>query len=305
MSGLSGNLALPLCSGATVAVMPRFQPEDFLQTVAKYKIRSLLLVPPLVLFLAKHPMVDEYDLSHLETITAGAAPLSKEVSEAVKNRLSRKTKKDIIVLQAFGMTESTLMTHFQTPELVKPGGIGVLVPNTQSKVINPETGEVLGPNREGEMCIRGPMIMKGYHNNAEATAKTVDEEGWLHTGDAAYYDEVGHFFIVDRLKELIKYKAFQVAPAELEGLLCKHPHVADAAVVGVPDEEAGELPKAYVIRKSNEVSEAELMEYVAQHVSPQKRLRGGVEFVSEIPKNPSGKILRRALKEKAKLSSKL
>ena len=182
------------------------------------------------------------------------------------------------------------------PELRKLGSVGPCAPNTECKVIDVATGDELGPGEHGEIWVRGPQMMKGYLNQPEATAATIDAEGWLHTGDIGYADEDGWFYIVDRLKELIKYKAYQVAPAELEAVLLAHPAVADAAVIPSPDDEAGEVPKAFVVLKSEATAE-ELMAFVAARVAPYKKVRR-VEFVEQIPKSPSGKILRRVLVER-------
>ena len=199
------------------------------------------------------------------------------------------------IRQGYGLTETSPVTHSSPPERenVKYGSVGLPAPSTECKVINLETGEELGPNNEGEVCVRGPQVMKGYLNQPHATAATIDADGWLHTGDIGYADDDGHFYIVDRAKELIKYKGFQVAPAELEALLLTHPDIADAAVIPCPDDECGEVPKAYVVLKGEATGE-ELMSYVADRVAPHKKIRA-VEFIDKIPKSPSGKILRRVL----------
>lgn len=198
------------------------------------------------------------------------------------------------------MTELCGASHCTPAEgKTKFGSVGLLMPNLHCKVINPETGEILGPNQNGEICVKGPLVMMGYTKDPEATAKTIDSDGWLYTGDIGHYDDDEYFFIVDRIKELIKYKGFQVPPAELEALLISHPNVDDVAVIGVPDLEAGELPKAFIVRRGD-VTSGEIMEFVAKRVIPQKKLRGGVEFIDEIPKSPSGKILRRLLRNREK-----
>ena len=208
-------------------------------------------------------------------------------------------------MQGYGLTETSPVTHGNPidPRRVKPGTIGPPVPETECRLVDPESGEDLGIGERGELWIRGPQVMSGYLNNPEATAATIDEDGWLHTGDVAVVDEDGYFQIVDRLKELIKYKGFQVPPAELEALLISHPAVADAAVVGVPDEETGEIPKAFVVA-DEEVSDEELLEFVAERVAPQKRVRL-IERVEEIPKSPSGKILRRVLADRQRAASRI
>jgi acyl-CoA synthetase (AMP-forming)/AMP-acid ligase II len=294
--GLTVILNAALSQGATIVTMPRFDLEQFLQLLQDQKVTRAYAVPPIVLALAKHPIVDNYDLSSLKLIMSGAAPLGQELSEAAAKRL------DTLVIQGYGLTETSPVTHVNPEEesKIKQGSIGPLIPNTEAKVVDPASGKELGYDETGEVWIKGPQVMKGYLNNEEATKHTVDDDGYLHTGDIGYVDQDGYFYIVDRLKELIKYKGFQVPPAELEAVLLSHPAIADAAVIGVADEEAGELPKAFVV-KSGEVDEAEVMEYVAGHVSPQKKIRI-VEFIDEIPKSASGKILRRVLvdQERAK-----
>jgi acyl-CoA synthetase (AMP-forming)/AMP-acid ligase II len=209
------------------------------------------------------------------------------------------------IRQGYGMTETSPVTH-SSPAAhseVKFGSVGVPAPNTECKIVDLETGEPIGFGQNGEVCVRGPQIMKGYLNQPEATANTIDSEGWLHTGDIGYADEDGHFFIVDRAKELIKYKGFQVPPAELEAVLLTHPCIADAAVIPYPDDEAGEVPKAVVVLKT-EAEKNSILDFVAERVAPHKRIRY-LEFVEQIPKSPSGKILRRVLveKERAKLAA--
>lgn len=277
--------------GATVVTMPRFDMEQFLQLIQKYRITFAHLVPPIILGLAKHPLVDQYDVSSLRGIISGAAPLSGELEQACSQRLN------CLVSQGYGMTEASPVTHTRTdqPDVVKPGSIGPAIPNTEVKLVDVATGAELGPNEQGEVLIRGPQIMQGYLNNPQATANTLDRAGWLHTGDIGYADEDGYFYIVDRLKELIKYKGLQVAPAELEAVLLTHPAVADAAVIGIADEEAGEVPKAFVVLKGATNADT-LMRYVAEQVAPYKKLRQ-LEIVQQIPKSASGKILRRLLLE--------
>ncbi len=285
-----------LARGATIVTLPRFDLQEFLSAVQDHKVTRAYLVPPIMLALAKHPVVDNFDLSSLEMIVSGAAPLGREIQEAVEKRLGCR------VVQGYGMTETGPVTnvalYYEEPKF---GSVGPLVPNTEAKVVDVETGHELGPNERGEICVRGPQIMKGYLNNSEATAQTIDDDGFLHTGDIGYVDDNGYFYIVDRLKELIKYKGFQVPPAELEALLLTHPAIKDAAVIGKPDEEAGELPKAYVV-VDGDVSEEEIIDYVSTRVAPQKKIRL-VEFVDEIPKSASGKILRRVLIERERATA--
>jgi len=282
------NLALHL--GSTSITMPRFDLEQFLQVIQDQKVTYAHLVPPIVLALAKHPAVDNYDLSSLRVVFSGAAPLGADLEEACARRLGVK------VTQGYGMTETSPVTHTRSvDDPDHPGSIGPVVSSTEARVVDWATGEDLPAGEDGEIWVRGPQVMKGYLNNPEVTARTVDPEGWLHTGDIGHADQDGVFYVADRLKELIKYKAYQVPPAELEAILLTHPAVADAAVIPSPDEEAGEIPKAFVVLKPDAHASAdELMAFVAEHVAPQKRIRL-VEFTDQIPKSASGKILRRIL----------
>ena len=292
--GLVVVLNMGLYSGATVVMMPRFDLESFLKAVRDYDVSLAHIVPPIVLSLSKNPIVDNYQLPKLRTLFSGAAPLGEELTRACMDRLGCNIR------QGYGMTETSPVTHSSpAPPLdLKFGSVGVAAPNTECKIIDLETGESVGPGQKGEVCVRGPQIMKGYLNKPEATAQTIDREGWLHTGDIGYADEDGHFFIVDRAKELIKYKGFQVPPAELEAVLLTHPCVADAAVIPYPDDEAGEVPKGIIVLREPIEPEV-LLEFVAERVAPHKRIRY-IEFVEKIPKSPSGKILRRVLVEMEK-----
>jgi acyl-CoA synthetase (AMP-forming)/AMP-acid ligase II len=276
--------------GGTVVTMPRFDLAEFLRILQDHAITIAYLVPPIVLALAKHPMVDEYDVSSLRLIFSGAAPLSGELADAVKARLG------VEVVQGYGLTETSPVTH-STPEGIhNPSSVGKAIANTETRIVDPATGEDAPTGSDGEVWIRGPQVMKGYLNNPEATTLMIDSEGWLHTGDIGHVDEEGFLYIVDRLKELIKYKGFQVAPAELEGLLLTHPSIVDAAVIGLPDEEAGEIPKAFVVATPGSALTAdEVMDFVAEHVASYKKVRV-VEFLEAIPKSASGKILRRELR---------
>ncbi|XP_030755680.1 luciferin 4-monooxygenase [Sitophilus oryzae] len=292
---------LNIIRGKKMAVIGKFKLKVFLDTIVKYKVRRVIVPPPVLLIMLKHPLTNKYDLSCIKEIRCGAAALGKEMEKELKQRFKVKS-----VSQAYGMTETTLGV-LTTEEGTEPvlGSVGKVVPGMMAKVIN-EEGQALGPYQEGELCFKGPLIMKGYVGNPEATAETIDKDHWLHTGDVAYYDKEGNFFIVDRIKELIKYKAFQVAPAELEALLLTHPAIQDCAVIGLPDDEAGELPLAYVVKKpGQQITEEEVKKHVADTLSHQKHLRGGVIFTEEILRNPTGKILRRILREKAKNLVKL
>jgi acyl-CoA synthetase (AMP-forming)/AMP-acid ligase II len=287
--GLVVIMNLVLERGATIVTMPRFELREFLRVIQDHRITRAFVVPPIVLALAKHPLVDEFDLSSLELINSGAATLSPELEVACGERLGCRIK------QGYGLTEASPATHFVPEQQAgqMPGEVGPLAPNTECRIVDVATGDEVPAGEPGELCVRGPQVMKGYLNKPEETARTIDPDGWLHTGDIARVDDRGSLRIVDRAKELIKYKGYQIAPAELEGLLLTHPAIADAAVIGLPNEEAGEVPKAFVVA-SEPLTAEEVHGFVAEHVAPYKKLRA-VEFVKEIPKSPAGKILRRVL----------
>lgn len=288
--GMVVIMAHAIAAGAHVVTMPRFDLAKFLSLVQEYHVTRAHLVPPIVLALAKHPMIDQYDLSSLRAVLSGAAPLGAEIQETATSRLPNG-----LVRQGYGLTEASPVTHItpEDPARNKPGSIGPLIAGTEGRLVNIETGEDAVTGEAGELWVRGPQVMAGYLNNPVATRDMLDADGWLHTGDIAVADDEGFFTIVDRLKELIKYNGYQVPPAELEAILVSHPAVAEAAVIGHADTGAGEIPKAYVVQRSD-VTADDLMAFVASKVSPQKRVRA-VEFVESIPKSTSGKILRRVL----------
>jgi 4-coumarate--CoA ligase len=291
--GMQVLMNASLACGVTVITMPRFDLEQALTIVQERKVTRFYAVPPIVLALAKHPMVEQFDLSSLKQIFSGAAPLGAELAAEAAARVGCE------VVQGYGMTELSPVSHCTVVGDFRPGTSGVTVPNTECRLVSPETGEDQGVGGEGELWVRGPQVMKGYLNNDDATRNTIDADGWLHTGDVAVIDEHHHVSIVDRVKELIKYKGFQVPPAELEALLIAHPKIADVAVIGVPDEEAGELPKAFVVAKPDSgLTEDEVKAHVAEHLASYKHIRI-VEFTDAIPKSPSGKILRRFLRDQS------
>ena len=287
--GMTVIMNFALYRGAKVVTLPKFDLEPFLQLMQNHKVTHGYLVPPIVLALGKHPLVGKYDLSALKIIMCGAAPLGEGQARETSERLG------CIVRQGYGLTETSPVTHMSPsePHRLRQASIGFSLPNTETMVMDIATGKPLGPRQEGEIWVRGPQVMRGYLNRPQDTALVIDKEGWFHTGDIGYTDEDGYFYIVDRLKELIKYKGNQVAPAELEALLLTHPAVMDAAVIPSPDEEAGEVPKAFVVLKGK-AEGSELMEYVAGKVAPHKKIRR-LEFIDQIPKSASGKILRRLL----------
>jgi len=283
MNGLIAN-------GVTTVSMPRFDMVEALQAVQELKITRFFAVPPIILGLAKHPIVDQYDMSSVRQIFSGAAPLGAELAAEAGKRLGCE------VVQGFGMTELSPVSHCTVEGDFRAGTSGVTASNTESRLVDPVTGEDQDVGGRGELWVRGPQVMKGYLNNDEATAATIDADGWLHTGDVAIIDEHEHMTIVDRLKELIKFKGFQVAPAELEALIVTHPKVADVAVIGVPDDEAGEVPKAFVTPVEGEtVTLEEIQELVAEHLVSYKQIQS-LEVVDAIPKSAAGKILRKELR---------
>lgn len=289
--GLTAILLDGVRCGATVVVMSRFDMDAYFALVKRHQATVLHVVPPIVLALAKHPAVNPADFASVRKLFSGAAPLSNDVIAPCLARLGCSLQ------QGYGLTEASPCTHMTPPgDLDANGTVGVCVADTECCVVD-ANGRRLGLDEgEGEVWVRGPQVMQGYLNKPDATRATLDDDGWLHTGDIARVDRRGYFTIVDRLKELIKYKGMQVAPAELEASLLSHPAVADAAVVPYPDAEAGEVPKAFVVLKG-EATAAELIAHVAAHHAPHKKIRA-LEFIDTIPKSASGKILRRVLRDR-------
>ncbi|MFJ1810058.1 MULTISPECIES: 4-coumarate--CoA ligase family protein [unclassified Streptomyces] len=297
--GLTALMNAPLRQGATVVVLPRFDLETFLAAIQNHRITGLYVAPPIVLALAKHPAVSQYDLSSLRYVVSAAAPLDADLAAACSERLNLPP-----VGQAYGMTELSPGTHVVPLDAMReapPGTAGKLIPGTEMRIVSlDDPGKDLDVDEAGEILIRGPQIMKGYLGRPDATADMIDADGWLHTGDVGRVDAGGWLFVVDRVKELIKYKGFQVAPAELEALLLTHPGIADAAVIGVYNDDGNEVPHAYVVRQPTapDLSEGEIAMYVAERVAPYKRVRQ-VTFIGAVPRAASGKILRRQLRERA------
>jgi 4-coumarate--CoA ligase len=287
--GMTVLMSYMLAGGGVLVTLPRFELEAALRLAEEHRMRRLFVVPPLVLALAKHPLVAGFDLSALEVVFSGAAPLGPELEAACAGRLGCE------VVQGYGMTEMSPVSHFTPTGRGRPGSAGLTVPNTLCRFVDPESGADCAVGDVGELWVKGPQVMLGYLNNPEATAAALGD-GWLRTGDLGRIDDDGYLTIVDRVKELIKVKGFQVPPAELEALLVTHPAVADAAVIGLPDAECGEVPVAFVVRASGaEPRPEELQAFVAGHVASYKQLRR-LSFVDAIPKSPSGKILRRVLR---------
>ncbi|GAA2748020.1 AMP-binding protein [Kitasatospora cinereorecta] len=287
--GLIMTLNASLLQGATLVTMERFDPEAYLRAIQEHRISRLYIVPTIAVLLAKSPLVDRYDLTSLRSAVSGGAALDPATAREVEARIGLR------IGQGYGLTEG-LVSFMQLPGAEPNGSVGPTTPNIECKIVDITTGAELGPNERGEVLVRGPHVMKGYLNAEEATRQVLEPDGFLHTGDLGYMDEQQELFLVDRIKELIKYKGQQVSPVELEAVLMSHPRVADAAVIGVPDEEASELPKGFVVVREPVTAE-ELMAFVAERVAPYKKVRR-IEFVEQIPRTPVGKIERRTLKER-------
>ncbi|XP_061361713.1 4-coumarate--CoA ligase CCL1-like isoform X1 [Gastrolobium bilobum] len=291
---LNSILLCGIRAGAAVLIVQKFEITTLLELIEKYKVTVASFVPPIVLALVKSGDAQRYDLSSIRVLITGAAPMGVELEEAVKARLPHAK-----LGQGYGMTEagplSISLGFAKEPFETKSGACGTVVRNTEVKIVDTETGASLPRNKAGEICVRGIKVMKGYLNDPEATERTIDKEGWLHTGDIGFIDDDDELFIVDRLKELIKYKGFQVAPAELEAMLIAHPSISDAAVVPLKDEAAGELPVAFVVRSNgSKITEDEIKQYISQQVVFYKRINK-VFFTDTIPKAASGKIMRKEL----------
>lgn len=287
--GLTFVLNLALRAGATIVAMPRFEINALLGLIENQRVTRAPLVPPVVLALARHSAVDDYDLSSLRTIVSGAAPLGADTAAACAERLG------CIVKQGYGLTEASPVTHINPEDAVRRGTVGLPLPGTACRIVDFETGDDCPPGEPGEVWVRGPQVMTGYLGRPDATADAIRQGGWLRTGDIGTVDNEGYLRIVDRLKEMIKVKGFQVAPAELEAILVSHPAVRDAAVVPVADADLGEAPRAFIVREGD-VGPDELIAFVAEQVAPHKKVRH-VAFVDAIPRSASGKILRRELME--------
>lgn len=304
--GMNGLMNFSLRMGREIIVVPKFESTSFVKTIRKFKPSVVYLVPPLLLFLAKHPEVKEEDLSSIKQIICGAAPATKTIIESFLERAGRS---DIDFREGYGLTETSGIASIMPKwaGMSKTGSCGCIAPMTEARIVD-ETGKGVGAFSKGELFIKGPQVMKGYLNNEKATKKTLDADGWLHTGDVAYFDEEGYLYIVDRVKELIKVKGSQVSPTEIEEIVHQCPGVADVAVVGIPDLRAGELPAAFVVRKNDDqgsqLKAEDINSWMSTRAAQFKQLAGGIRFIDFIPKSASGKVLRRELiqiveKEKA------
>lgn len=295
--GMISVMLVTLLKGGKIVTMKQFSTNSYITILRKCRPDVLFIPPPLILATINNPSIKSEDLSSLRAILSGAAPLAASDLEKLKNKTNNTT-----LLQGFGMTETTGVTTVQTKIIdncIKPGGVGILLPNAEARIISIDSGKIrdLGPNQPGELICKSPTNMKSYYNDEENTKKTF-LDGWLLTGDIGYYDEDKQFYITDRLKELIKVKGFQVAPAELESVLREHPYIEDAAVIGVPHSYNGEAPKAFIVAKAGtNLTTKEIEAFVANRLSKHKHLHGGIMFIGAIPKSPAGKILRKMLKE--------
>lgn len=295
--GMTVLLDIALAKRASLVTMPRFDLPEFLRIIQEHRATYLFIAPPIAVALAKHPLIDQFDLSSVRAILSGAAPIDTALVSAVADRLGTRVR------QGYGMSEASPVTHVLPPELdgMPLGSIGRLVANMEAKLVDTATGEEVvqsGDERSepGELWVRGPNVMLGYLGRSDATRETIDADGFLHTGDIATVGPRGEFYIVDRLKELIKYKGYQVAPAELEALLLTHHDIADAAVVAAEDADGQEIPKAFVVRREGaDLDEDAVMDFVAEHVAPHKKVRA-VAFIDQVPKSTAGKILRKDLR---------
>lgn len=282
---------VPIMMDLKIVLLHKFKTDIYLQALQDHKAKQLFVVPSVFLFLVKSPLVNSYDLSNLRDILCGGGPLSKSLEEECLQRF-----KNLVVRQLYGATESGGASSVVALKTKEIGSVGKVIPNAYCKVWDKEKKQNLGPSGVGEICFKGTMNMKGYYNNDQATEDSFDADGFYHTGDLGYYDNEGKLYIIDRIKELIKYKGYQVPPAELEALLLTNPKIKDCGVIGIPDERAGQLPFAFVVLKDEEnASKQEIVDFVAERISIQKRLHGGVRFAKEIPKTQTGKILRRHL----------
>ncbi|KAH9996648.1 AMP binding protein [Russula compacta] len=312
--GMVTLMLYPIFSGFPVVILPKFNPEQFFQVIERYKVTIGFVVPPILLVLLHHPATNKYDLRSLKLLVSGAASLSAGVVDLAVKKLNS-LGATVAITQGYGLTETSPVTHLLPAKdcLRKVGSIGVVLPNLEARLVASDEDDIIdaAPGERGELWVRGPTVMKGYLNNTAATANSITADGWFKTGDVAVRDEEGYYKIVDRKKELIKYKGFQVPPAELESVLLQHPEIVDAAVIGVDDPaQATELPRAYIVHRAGATNAPtsfpkDVQLWIEARVAKHKFLRGGVVIINAIPKSAAGKILRRELRERAKSEFRL
>jgi acyl-CoA synthetase (AMP-forming)/AMP-acid ligase II len=296
--GMTVLMSSGVARGGTGIVMMRFDPEQMLHLIEKHRITDTYLAPPAILAMVNVPDISRFDTSSLQVISSGAAPLPLEIGERAKSIFK------CIVSQGYGMTETSPTTNTNPLDRVKLETVGPPLPDTFEKIVSLDSGDELPQGEVGELLAKGPQIMKGYWNNPKETAECLSEDGWLRTGDIGRFDEDGYLYLIERKKEMIKYKGYQVAPAELEALMHQHPAILDVAVIPKPEAAGGEIPKACVVlRPGAEAAPEELMAFVAERVAPYKKVRE-IEFFPEIPKTASGKILRRDLIQREREQAK-
>ncbi|KAF5282541.1 hypothetical protein FQA39_LY04948 [Lamprigera yunnana] len=278
--------------GVHIVHMQKFNEELFLKLIETYKVQSTLLVPILARTAIRSPFFNKYNLSSLTEIACGGIPTSKETLLAIEKRLNLNEH----FRQGYGLTEATLFTCFTPINYTKVGSVGKLLPYMLAKIIDRETNISLPANKVGEISFKGGLVTKGYFKNVEATKNAIDDDGWLHTGDIGYYDEEQYFYVVDRFTELIKYKGLQISPAELETIIVEHPNIKEAAVVGIPDLDCGELPAAFIVLQPGKIiTDHEVHDFLKDKIMEEKKLRGGIIIVDTLPKTNIGKIMRKSL----------
>lgn len=293
--GIGPMNAYSLHKGHRLVTVPKFDPNSFVQTIQKYKIGVLHVVPPLVKFLANSPLCDKETFESVDRMVCGAATISSSIVTSLKEKVD----KDFFFQEGYGSTES-MVTHMTPVGSNKIGTAGQPLPNVRAKVVDRLEGETQPQGVIGEVLIKSPASMLGYHHNLKATRDSLDVYGWIHTGDVGYYDEDGYLNIMDRTQDFIKVNTFQVSPSELEDLLQQHPLVKDVGVVGVPDELAGQVPRAYIVTEGlpdKEKAERDISSYIESQVSKHKKLTGGIVFIEEVPRSNTGHLLRRELKK--------
>eukprot|EP00092_Neocalanus_flemingeri_P018391 GFUD01019904.1.p1 GENE.GFUD01019904.1~~GFUD01019904.1.p1 ORF type:complete len:566 (-),score=147.84 GFUD01019904.1:456-2153(-) len=292
--GLACNVMQPLTAGVQMVSLPKFEAATFINTLEKYKPTHMNIVPPLVTMLALSPAITrDKHLSRVKLVSSGGSPVSTQILNKLRDKMS---PNQCELKEGYGMTEAPVVTRtrIDRPE-EKLGSVGKIICNVSAKVVDLDSNKALGPNQSGELFIKGPHVMAGYFQNKEATEESF-EDGWFRTGDVVYYDEEGYVYIVDRIKDMIKVKGYQVSPTELEDVIRTVPGVTDVAVIGIKDEKAGEVPKAFIVRASEDVNEEQIHQFLKDKLAKYKQLMGGIIFLQELPKSPTGKVLRKELR---------